>query len=143
MPVPIRVGGKLPLSLQGLVNLLGRNRSFLYESVRENRHGLPVKEIKHPVVLPLKSDPKLIDTVPKEIGLWPAKFKAKLGQPLDSDAALGHRLGRKRVEPFEDRDFPVVLAVQNDLGSGQCLHIHYSQNCEDCQVESDWVRVAQ
>ena len=47
-----------------------------------------ISDAQNPVLKPLKTDAKLVDSISQEVGLGPAQFVPHLAQPLQPDKAL-------------------------------------------------------
>lgn len=57
-----------------MVNVLRRHDALLDQPMGDHCGDIPVKGLQNAVIDSLQSDTKLVDPVPKEIGLGPAQF---------------------------------------------------------------------
>ncbi len=61
------IGFEASFSLDRPVDLLGGDRAFLYDSMRNNCGDCPVKEIQNPVLKVMEGYAQLIDPVAEEV----------------------------------------------------------------------------
>src|SRR5207245_75747 len=88
----MRVLVRVPLEVRsvsyGPVNFLGRHLPLFDKPVGKDDSGIAVKEVKHPVIHPLKPYPKFVNSVPQVIPLGPPQLMAQLPESLDLHPAL-------------------------------------------------------
>jgi hypothetical protein len=80
-----------------------------------------MEEIEYPIVHPLKTDPKLIDSVPEEVCLRTPQLMTQLLEPLDPHKALVLCFGRDGIEPIEYWYSSIVIPKKDDLDPRHAL----------------------
>jgi hypothetical protein len=68
------IGFKCLLPLDSEVDLLGRNESLLYDTVRDDGLAWSVKKVQNSVVLTAHPNSKLVNSVTKKIRFWPSEL---------------------------------------------------------------------
>ena len=112
MRVLFRVLLEFPSVLHGPVDFLGRHSPLFDKAVGKDDSGILMKEVKHPVVYPLKPHPKLINPIPEEVGLGPPEFVAQLSESLNLHSTLVLGLGRQSVQPLQTRHRSGIIPVE-------------------------------
>jgi hypothetical protein len=113
------------------VDVLGGNPPLFHETVRNHGGDILVKEIKYPVIHGPEANAQLVNAVAQVIGFRAAQLMPKLPKPLQLDTAFIKHSIRKTIEPVQDRDGAVIIAIENDRYSRHpYLLDHCSHVCE-------------
>jgi hypothetical protein len=96
------------------IDLFGRNRPLLGDSVRDHRLPFAVKEVEDAVVDSLKSYAKLINAVSQKVGLGSAQLVSQVFETLELCQALDLGFRDERIKPLHNRYGPIVFGEKDD-----------------------------
>ena len=84
------------------LNLLRRNGTLLYDSVRYDRRHRTVEGIEDSVLDALQTRAEFLDSILQQVRLRPPQFMPQFRQPFHPQEALRLYLNRLIIEPFQE-----------------------------------------
>ena len=125
-----RIRFKSLLALNGVIDLLRRDRPLFHKSVRDHRRDCALEKIQYPMVNSSQADAQFVDPIAQEIRFGPPQFVAHFTKWFQTQVALVLYLPWQTIELLDQRArFIFFLPLEDDFSLRHSAQV-YSQYCE-------------